>query len=99
VLIVAGGKFDQLQPVGGQGGRFALDGNDGLEPFDRQIGRIRQPDDQPGLFAPPERHPHAAPEISGGNIFCRVIKALRKRNRKGDADDGGAHGRIFGLFS
>jgi hypothetical protein len=80
VLVVAGGEFDQGQPVGWQGRGFALDGDDGLEALDRQLGGIGQGDDQAGLLATPEGHPHAPPEIAGSDAFCRVIKALGQRN-------------------
>jgi hypothetical protein len=99
MLVVAGGEFDQGQPVGGQGRGFALDGDDRLEALDRQIGGVGQGDDQAGLLATPEGHPHAAPEIPGRDVFCRVIKALGQRNGKRDADDGGAHGRFRELFA
>jgi hypothetical protein len=98
VLVVAGGEFDQGQPVGWQGRGFALDGDDGLEALDRQLGGIGQGDDQAGLLATPEGHPHAPPEIAGSDAFCRVIKALGQRNGQRYADDGGAHGRFCGAF-
>ena len=98
VLVVAGGEFHQGQPVGGQGRRFALDRDDGLEALDRQLGGVGQGDDEAGLLATPEGHPHAPPEIARGDALCRVIKALGQRNGQRYADDGGAHGRFCGAF-
>ena len=77
---------------------IALDGDDRLEAVERQIGGIWQFDDQTGFLAASEGHPHAPPEIPGTDIFCCVIKALGNRNGEGDANDGGAHDRIFGGF-
>jgi hypothetical protein len=87
-VVIARHEGHQLQPVRRQGRHAALDVQHGLDPCEFHPRFVADTDDQPGAFTAPERHLHAAPDVSHARIRGRVIEGLRQRDRQGDADDG-----------